>query len=58
MICLKEYAFHSRLVNHLRTSRKCHMELQRRGMVAAIEPSIGSAHEARLQSVRRCVPVL
>ena len=58
MICLKEYAFHSRLVNHLRTSKKCHLELQKRGLVAAVEPSIGSAHEAKLQRVRRCVPVL
>ena len=31
-LCMKEYAYHSRLVNHLRTSEKCVNELKRKGL--------------------------
>ena len=57
-ICLKEYAYHSRLVNHLRHSTRCVRELQRRGLVTAPEPSVGSAYESSIQATKRCIPVL
>ena len=57
-ICMKEYAFHSRLVNHLRHSKKCVREMQRRGITAATEPSIGSRQEAKVQAINRSIPVL
>ena len=57
-VCLKEYAFHSRLVNHLRHATKCHQELQRRGLTTELEPSIGSVKESKLQRVRSSLPVL
>ena len=53
-ICMKEYAYHSRLVNHLRHVR----ELQRRGLVTTPEPSVGSAYESSIQATKRSIPVL
>ncbi len=49
VICRKVFQYHSALVNHIRYSDRCRQELQRRDMVASVEPSIGSTQERAIR---------
>ena len=54
VICRKVFQYHSALVNHIRYSDRCRQELQRRDMVAPIEPSIGSSKERTIRDNAIC----
>ncbi len=56
--CLRSFAYHSRLVNHLKHSKTCREDLRRKGLSIPLQPSVGSAAETKQKVKRRDIPVL
>ena len=56
--CLRSFAFHSRLVNHLKHSKSCREDLKRKGLSTPLQPSVGSSAETKCQVKKRDIPVL
>ena len=56
--CLRCFAYHSRLVNHLKHSKTCREDLKSKGLSNPLQPSVGSSAETKQKVTRRDIPVL